>query len=304
MRSRITPLLIALLACGALPATGCNAPQQQVMTPAQPTKSVPKIEIGEYGTLKRLRGADGKNFPAEEGKTLGEGYAIGYQYKESAKAKPVERFVYALGDEHSDNLEVAKEEQTADANSMKAVVKTKDGALRIAHTIAIDGKTGSIEIRRAIQPLAEWGLERLSVVKLQAGAQLSSGSLTKSSDKLDDFLSGAKTGALILPHNGDCGMSMCPPNCIAECDPPICIFVPWCHPERYKSVQAIAVIQPLNKAQDEFKRVPVGVSEQPQALSSQPFASTIYWKLSGRPESRQIKQNEITNVVVRFKNPF
>jgi hypothetical protein len=303
MKGRVAPLLSAPLVLGALIVVGCKSSQEQVQPPAQKTGAGERIVLGEYGTLNRLRSADGKYLPAENGKTLGEGYAISYEYKESPKANPVKRVVYALADEHSDSLEVVPQERSAAGrNSVKAVVRTKDGALRISNTVTIDENTGLIEIWRSIQVVAEQGLDRLMLVKLQTGAQLSSGSLTVRSDNLSDFVNGIKSGGLVNPGS-ECGP--CPPGCIAECEPPICVVNPiLCNPNQYKAVQARAAIQAMSKALAVLKDSAAYESEQPQAVSGQPYVTTLFWELAGRPETSQIKQNQIFNVFVRCKNPF
>lgn len=168
MKNRIAPLMIALLIYGALTVVGCKTVQEPVQSPAQKTKSVGKIEISEYGTLKRLNNSVGKSFPADPGETLGDGYAIGYKFTNAQTGKQEERFIYAVGDEKSDGLEIVPSEPTApDANIVKRVVKTNDGALRLTHEIKWDETSRMVSIRRTIDGLSKEPV-RLHVVKFHA----------------------------------------------------------------------------------------------------------------------------------------
>lgn len=322
MKSRIAPLLIALLSLGALLAAGCKPAQEPVPPPAQKTDSREpgqspaqktvggeRIEVSEYGTLKRLRSADGKNFPAAAGETLGDGYAIGYQYKEPEKAKPVERLIYALGDEHSDNLEVVREAQApAGGNSVQAVVKTKDQALKVTHRFRLDENGGVLEVWRTIQCLAPQGVQ-LFVVKLQAGSLLSGGAQSAVRSRLEDLASGV-IGAGFYSPKSECGPK-CPPGwpCLsgpsaAICDPPpVCWTPPQCHPVQGRPLPAGIVVQTPDKARTEFNTSLVSRSAPLASISGGAYAATSYWKLRERREDNQLKQNEEATIVVRHKKP-
>lgn len=168
MKNRIAFLMIALLIFGALAVVGCKTVQEPVQPPMQKTKSVGKIEISEYGTLKRLNSSDGKSFPVDPGETLGDGYAIGYKFTNPQTGKQEDRFIYAVGDEKSDGLEIVPSEPTTpDAYSLKRIVKTSDGALQLIHEIEWDEKDRMVRIKRTIQGLSKESV-RLQVVKFHA----------------------------------------------------------------------------------------------------------------------------------------
>ncbi len=266
MKSRIAPLMIALLTCGALMAAGCQSAQEQAQPPAQKsdprepaqssaqkTERAPKIEIGEYGTLKRLNGSDGSKFPTNDKETLGDGYAIGYRFTDSKTGKQVEHFLYAVGDEKSAGLEIVPSEPTVpDANSVKRVVKTSDGALQITHEITWNETKRQVEIRRLIQGLSEKPVH-VQVVRSQANNWLAGGDSSSSSaprSGLKDLFRG-----LIRGGWSDCEFAQCP-------DPPCCCITwPICTTAVRGLYPPVVIARKLDDSKPETERHRTAVAE-------------------------------------------
>lgn len=298
MKSRIAPLMIMLLTLSALIMAGCKPAQEQLQPSAQKTANVKRIEISEYGTLKRLLSADGKSLPAEQGKTLDEGYAIAYQYTPS-KGKTVKEFVYALGDEHSSNLEVVQAGGSASSGEVaKAVTKTQDGMLQLTHQFIFNEQNGVVEVRRTIKCLAKDGVQfvQLLRVKLLTDNLLSSGAQAALTSKSEDLASDF-TGVGYYHPQSDCGprcpggMPCRPP--VTICDPPPpCLINPDCNPG-LKLLQGMGVIRPLDIAKQELEENRTSQpSGNPPTEAGKPYATIIVLEFGTQRGFSQIKPGD------------
>lgn len=298
MKNKIGPLLIAALPLYALIVAGCQSVPQPVQTSAQKqnSKCAGRVELGKYGTLKCLRTSEGKDISAAGEKKMIDGYAIGYQHKESAAAKPVEKIVYALADEHSDNLvEVSKKLSSATENSAEAVVKTGDNDLQIIYRTSLCDKTGLLGVQLVIEVLNPKKAQ-LSFAKLLASDRLIGTHQLSEGQYVKDALSQVRRAVAYLGPYQDCFPSQgCLHGGVASCpnDPP-CPEGACCDgrpcPDIYLKWRLNGFINTFDNAVAGLKTKDSGKSDSYREVVEKERAATFHTQASGRGGSTDPQQ--------------